>query len=379
VARAIVTEAHVVCTTLACAATREVAMLGARGFDAVVVDEACQATETSTLIPLGHNCRRLVLLGDPQQLPPTVLSQRAERAGFGRSLFERLVAAGVPVCFLSTQYRMHPTLCAFPSEHFYGGRLVTAGAEEAEWPLRGHPAFQPVTFFDVTPRFLPSTRQLRSDGAPEADVRALLARAQHFCAPRGQSYGNAVEAQLVAALCAELRSARAAAAATVHVSVLTPYSGQVDEIRRALSADDPVRVSTVDSFQGQEQDVIVISCVRASAGEMDGGAREPSGIGFLSDPRRMNVAITRARDALVVVGDAMWLSRHSRHWAAFVAFCAQRGRIVPACPGWGPWPAAVGVQGPHAPASTSEAAFASLGTRLRSGAHPVWASERRGQ
>jgi senataxin len=92
-------------------------------FDTAIVDEAAQTTEPSTLIPLRYGCRSLVLVGDPRQLPATVLSPRAERAGLGRSLFERLEGAGHEVVMLTVQYRMHPDIRVFPSETFYQGLL----------------------------------------------------------------------------------------------------------------------------------------------------------------------------------------------------------------------------------------------------------------
>ena len=121
------------------------------------------------------------------------------------------------------------------------------------------------------------------------------------------------------------------------VGVITPYKHQekliLDGLRKSLNDKllKQVRVSTVDSFQGQEQDVIVISCVRSGTGERNMGSAA-GGIGFLNDYRRMNVALTRAKYAVVVVGDATWLSRYGKHWRAFVQHCKDRGQFVSATP-----------------------------------------------
>ena len=126
--RAVLAEAELVfCTTSAAADPR----LEAIGFETAVFDEAAQAGELATLVPLQHGARRVVLVGDPQQLPATVLSQEAKQRGLGRSLFERLQCAGHPVTMLRTQFRMHAAIRAFPSRHFYDDRLKDA--EPISW------------------------------------------------------------------------------------------------------------------------------------------------------------------------------------------------------------------------------------------------------
>jgi hypothetical protein len=108
-------------------------------FERVLVDEATQATEPATLVPLTRGCKQLVLVGDHCQLPPTVLSTRAEEEGLGVPLFSRMVACGVPPCMLDTQYRMHPSIAQFPSDLFYGGKLLNGVSPPERRPLAGFP------------------------------------------------------------------------------------------------------------------------------------------------------------------------------------------------------------------------------------------------
>lgn len=124
-------------------------------FDLVIVDEAAQCIEPELLIPTQHKCRRLIMFGDHKQLPATVLSRAAERAGLGRSFFERLWGAidlGVCRSILTTQYRMHPQICAFPNREFYGGALQTDASVLARPipPWAASPLLdQPYLFFDA--------------------------------------------------------------------------------------------------------------------------------------------------------------------------------------------------------------------------------------
>lgn len=148
-------SADVVLTTTSSAALASlsdaVSECGA-SFDIVLIDEATQAVEPSALIPLRHGAAQLVLLGDPCQLPPTLLSADAAAAGYDASLFQRLQGSGHPVCLLDTQYRCHPTLSAFPSAYMYGGRLkdhASLAGPKRCLPLHASPAFGPLRFYDV--------------------------------------------------------------------------------------------------------------------------------------------------------------------------------------------------------------------------------------
>jgi hypothetical protein len=258
-----------------------------RTFDAVIVDEAAQALETSILIPLQLGIDRCILVGDPQQLPATVTSRTADRNLYARSLFERLQAAGMGVQLLAVQYRMHPAIRAFPSAHFYDGKLTDSlGAQGRSAPWHCDIRFSPFVFYNLK-------------GGEDAG-------------PGGTSRSNASEAQACVAMLRALQGhvPGGSAGVALRAAVMSPYRRQCAEIRRRLAAAGlpDVEVASVDSFQGREVDLAILSCVRS-------GGR---GLGFVADVRRLNVALTRARCSLLVIGDATTLS-HNEHWAALVA------------------------------------------------------------
>ena len=276
-------------------------------FPLVLMDEVAQATEPSVLVPLVHGCRQLVLLGDHKQLRPTVVSDRASEGGLKFSLFERLIKCGVPPTMLATQYRMHASLCAFASAEFYGGRLSTGVAAEARPQLRGFRWPRP----DVSIALVPS-RSMEDGGASSSSKR------------------NAGEAQQ---LCDILRDVLAAGELQpADVGVVTPYKAQVATIRQLLGdrlkhlGGRAVEVGSVDGFQGREKELILFSAVRANRG---------GSLGFVSDARRLNVLLTRARRGMVVVADPPTLV-HSRRWANWLAWVDRAGAC--AAPGWRPPP-----------------------------------------
>ncbi|WP_408629665.1 AAA domain-containing protein [Anaeromyxobacter oryzisoli] len=247
--------------------------LAARRFALAVVDEATQAVEPATVLALLR-AERAVLAGDHLQLPPTVLSAAAQAGGLGISLFERLALAhgdAVKVT-LAEQHRMNAAIMAFPSAAVYGGAL------------RAHPA--------VASRAL--------DGAP-LEVIDTAGRGFEEETPEGSdSKQNPGEADLAGA---EAERLLALGVAPGEVAVIATYDAQVQRIRERLSAwlDRGLEVDTVDGFQGREKEAVIVSLVRSN----DRGE-----VGFLADIRRMNVALTRARSKLVVIGDGATVSRH---------------------------------------------------------------------
>jgi Cdc6-like AAA superfamily ATPase len=280
----VLSRAQVVLSTLT---SLEAPALAGRRFPLAVVDEATQAVEPAVLLALLR-AERAVLAGDHLQLPPTVLSAAAQAGGLGVSLFERLVALhgdAIKVT-LAEQHRMNRRIMAFPSEALYGGAL------------RAHPA--------VAERAL--------DGAP-LEVVDTSGRGFEEETPEGSdSKQNPGEAELVAA---EVEALLARGLAPADVAVIAPYDAQVQRLRQLLAAwlDAGLEVDTVDGFQGREKEAVVVSLVRANA---DGE------VGFLADVRRMNVALTRARSKLVVVGDGATVSRHP-FYAAFLAHAERTG------------------------------------------------------
>lgn len=279
---ALLKAADVICCT--CVGAGDKRLRGMK-FRQVLIDEVTQASEPEVIIPVVKGAKQLVLVGDHCQLGPVVLSKVAAAAGLHQSLFERLIMRGVRPLRLAVQYRMHPVLAEFPSNIFYDGSLQngvtlaerTPTDTALEWPMPGRPMF-----------FYIST------GAEEI-------------AGSGTSYINRSEASSVERVVTNfLRSG----VQPSQIGVITPYEGQrgyiINHMTRHGSMPgglySQVEVASVDSFQGREKDYTILSCVRSN---------EHQGIGFLNDPRRLNVALTRARYGMVVVGNPKVLAKQS--------------------------------------------------------------------
>lgn len=275
-------EARVIASTLAGSASR---LLAGQKFGTLFIDEAAQALEPACWIAI-RRASRVVLAGDHCQLPPTVKSIEALRGGLGTTLMERIVRQKPDVVtLLKTQYRMNEQIMRFSSDWFYGGMV------EAAPQIR----FRGILDFDNPMAWIDT-----------ADVEGK----EEFV---GESFGriNRAEAQLTLDTLQEYFTKigkQRILDERIDVGVISPYRAQVQLLRRLIKKKEffkPYRslisVNTVDGFQGQERDIIVISLVRANA---DGQ------IGFLSDLRRMNVAITRARMKLIIFGDVQTMTRH---------------------------------------------------------------------
>ncbi|XP_037459597.1 uncharacterized ATP-dependent helicase C29A10.10c-like [Triticum dicoccoides] len=284
-------EAEIVFTTVSSSGRRLFSRLS-HGFDMVVIDEAAQASEVGVLPPLALGAARCVLVGDPQQLPATVISKAAGTLLYSRSLFERFQQAGCPTILLSVQYRMHPQIREFPSRYFYQGCLTDS---ESVVKLPDELYYKdalmaPYIFYDIS-----HGRESHRGGS--------------------SSYQNVHEAQFALRLYEHLqRLVKVNGGKKASVGIITPYKLQLKclqrEFEEVMNTEEgkDIYINTVDAFQGQERDVIIMSCVRASN----------HGVGFVADIRRMNVALTRARRALWVVGNASALMQ-SEDWAALVA------------------------------------------------------------
>ncbi|MDE3228569.1 MAG: DNA2/NAM7 family helicase, partial [Chloroflexota bacterium] len=249
-------------------------------FDLAIIDEATQLT-TPALLGALRFARRFILVGDERQLPPLVMSAEGGLAGLGRSLFADLLERwGGDACVaLRSQYRMHPAICGFASGAFYEGKLEAAGAARtATLALR----------LDATETLAPAL--------DPAHPMVLLDVAP-FAAERGGKVSEAqgeVARRLIAALLGGGVTAE-------RIGVIAPYRAQVAALRRRLAAADlaDVAVDTVDRFQGGEREVILFSFGGVSAATGWGGR----GLEFLADPRRLNVALTRAQRKLLILGD----------------------------------------------------------------------------
>jgi ATP-dependent RNA/DNA helicase IGHMBP2 len=254
-------------------------VIGGRRFDLLVLDEACQTTEPGCWVPLGR-AERVVLAGDHRQLPPTVLSPEAARLGFGVSLLERLVGLwGESVTRrLDVQYRMHEAIMKFSSHEFYDASL------------RAHQSVAAHRLCD-----LPGITATPLTETPVEFIDTAGAGYDEEKEPDGESRLNPGEAGLVRRKVLALLEAGVAAA---DVAVIAPYAAQVRRLREELPIDG-LEIDSVDGFQGREKEAVIISLVRSNVeGE----------IGFLADVRRTNVALTRARRKLLVIGDSATLS-----------------------------------------------------------------------
>jgi len=217
-----------------------------------------------------------VLAGDHLQLGPTVKSDTAKKMGLENSVFETAISRGLKGIMLQEQYRMHEHIMRFPARKFYYNAL-SAHATVAQHTLDSKTNFdQPFLFIDTA----------GSGYAEEQDEKSLSTR-------------NPEEALFVLNF---LNLLEQNVGKHHSVGIITPYSAQVKFFQQHLDAERGVQVSTVDGFQGQEKDIIIISCVRSN---------ENGEIGFLQDTRRMNVALTRARKKLVIVGDSATLGSHA--------------------------------------------------------------------
>jgi predicted DNA helicase len=244
-----------------------------------VIDEACQSTEPGCWIPLLRS-DRVVLAGDHCQLPPTVISREAAAEGFGASLFERLMMLYGPQIArrLTIQYRMHQAIMDFSSAEFYDGDL------EAAETVRGHLL-----------QDMPGVSAGPLTQSPVEFIDTAGASYDEEIEPDGESRLNRQEAVLV---CRKTQMLLDCGVSAGDIALIAPYAAQVRLLREHLPIPG-LEIDSVDGFQGREKEAVVISLVRSnSRGE----------IGFLADVRRMNVAMTRARRKLLVVGDSATLS-----------------------------------------------------------------------
>lgn len=235
-------------------------------FDIAIIDEAGQC-----LIPMGFlvmdNAEKVVLCGDQQQLPPTVIDREAEREGLGKSILEETLQGKEATALLSLQYRMPPEIADFSSNYFYNGKIDSSKENTGEH----------LFYYDTA-------------GAGY----------QEKTGEDGSTW-NEDEVAIVEKLLAELPNEK--------VTIISPYAAQVQKLKEATH--QTVKCSTIDGFQGQESDIIILSLVRNN---------EEGKIGFLTDYRRMNVAMTRAKQKLYVIGDSTTLGGDP-FYQSFIEYC----------------------------------------------------------
>jgi len=288
-------------------------MCGVNLFDVVIVDEASQAVEPAALIPMQwlKPGGVIVLIGDQQQLAPTILSKAAKKAHLDQSLFDRLQRAGAPAYLLYEQYRMHPEIMKFPSAEFYRSQLQCGEGcreENRRAPYHSSPNLGPYQFFDV------AGGQMHCDRYNEGS----------------NSWSNSREAEFVALCYLQICRHAERDCHKIRVGIITPYTDQVKRIRDFMKKNEEstpytsLEVGTMDQVQGQEFDAVIISCVRTRPAQ----SKSQETIGFLSDARRINVALTRARLSCWIIGDASVLSPHSIVWKKLIENACDRSVYV---------------------------------------------------
>jgi len=277
----IINDAQIICCTLMGANHR---LLKEIEFETVIIDEAAQSPEPACWVPI-LKAKRLVLAGDPFQLPPTVKSEEAANKGLSVTLMEKLLNK-VPTQLLNHQYRMNKQIMEFSNRWFYDGKLI-AHEDVADWKLNNE---QVVSFIDTA-----------GSGWEES------------LSSESKSVSNPGEAEFLHNLV--LSFIEGQKSRNLSIGIISPYKQQTELIRNLFTdfnAVDGVTIDiqTVDSFQGQERDAVFVSLVRSNSDNQ---------IGFLKDYRRMNVAMTRAKKKLVVIGDSATLA-NDRFYAAFIEY-----------------------------------------------------------
>lgn len=265
-------KADIICSTNVSAASE---VLENRKFDILVVDEATQSTEPSVLIPLVK-ADKAILIGDEKQLPPTVLSKEAEEIGLSLSLFERLLGIyGEDLKkILNIQYRMHKDIMRFSSKQFYRGKIIADESVKNKILKIDGFSDKSIHFYDLN----------------KNEIKEAIFK-------ESKSYYNEEEIYYISYLVGEcLRNN----ILSEQIGVITPYKAQKVLLKKQLDRMK-VEIDTIDSYQGREKDIIMLSLVRSNFDK---------NIGFLNDLRRLNVAITRAKRKLIIVGDAITLSNH---------------------------------------------------------------------
>ena len=329
----LLSKTRILCTTLNSSGSERIKKMHIN-FDYLVIDEACQCVEPSALIPLCHQVKKLIMVGDHMQLPATVFCDTAAKTRYNRSLFERLIDNQYPRNILTIQYRMHHNIREFIGSTFYDNHLTDD--EGSANTLKNDPIYKIINdkmnfaFFDIQ------------------------YGKEHFDADKGRSYSNKAEADFVLSLIRKINERIEQNNTSIGLyqqyntedyfskenntqrtikrykyAIIAPYKSQMrlllDELRKSdLYQSIDIEVNTVDSFQGQERDIVLFTTVRSNFQEL---GQEKSSIGFLNDFRRMNVGLSRAKLACFVIGDSSTLTLNS-YWKKLLDYCRLRQSFI---------------------------------------------------
>ena len=284
----IASKCSVLCCTLETAGKK---CLDKLRFATVIIDEATQAVEPATLVPLIHHAKRLILVGDQMQLGPIVpRDDRFYNSKYNVSLFERCINNGIEPLFLDAQFRMHPDISGFSNKFFYQNK-ITDMVKPEDRKIKTKFIKDHVMFIDI-------------DGIEEEESK---------------SFFNQKEIDATLSIIDSLFST---SIDVEKFGVISPYAAQVKKLRIRFKEqyNDPekapkVKFGSVDSFQGSQRDYIIITTVRSGID-----------VGFLKDERRLNVAVTRARICLIVIGNSKCL-RNDRYWNGFIEYCKEKNAV----------------------------------------------------
>lgn len=250
-------------------------------FDVIFVDEAGQALE-SAIWTIAHFAPRMILAGDPFQLPPTLFTREAEKLGLGKSLIEMGIELGIPTTLLNIQYRMNDKIMQFSNAAFYENQLHSA--PEVAGQTTSNEPWEAIEFIDTAGCGYEEENDENGGIQNSGEVHLIKKRLAEF----------------------DVTNER--------IGIISPYRKQVAILRESLE-ETPHFIQTIDSFQGQERDIILVSLVRSNTTNQ---------VGFLSDYRRMNVALTRAKKKLVVIGDSATLG-NDKFYAEFLDYVEKNG------------------------------------------------------
>ncbi|XP_073028907.1 uncharacterized protein [Primulina eburnea] len=275
-------------------------MVDMEPLNVVVIDEAAQVKESESVIALQiPDVRHFILVGDEWQLPATIISKLSKEAGFGKSLFERLSSLGHSKHLLNMQYRMHPAISQFPNSNFYDNQILDAPSVQNEGYQRCYlhgKMFGPYSFINIL------------GGKEEVD-------------DVGHSRRNMVEVAVTLKIVQKLFKAWNGSKEKLSIGVISPYAAQVAAIHDKIKQNYEnlhgfmVKVRSIDGFQGGEEDIVIISTVRSNRN---------GSIGFLSNPQRINVALTRARHCLWILGNEGTLSKVDSVWETLIRDAQRR-------------------------------------------------------
>ena len=306
---ALIREHDVIFSTLSASAST---YLNGINFDLLIIDESTQSCEISSLIPFQLNVRSIVLVGDEKQLPATVISNSCQIFGYDKSFFERCIENGVEPYLLDIQYRMHPDIREWPSVTFYDNKLKDGSNIQRDIEPFGKshgkdPRLGPYAFFDVyhgREEFIQNGKTYVNPTELDFILRLLDFMSFKFYERKEQKKWDN------------------------NVGIVTPYRGQVNALRKAIQKHQnekmkSIVVDTVESFQGQEKNIIIFSCVRAQR-QTSEKKNIKGNLGFLTDLRRLNVALTRAKYCCIIVGHSQTL-RADKTWQQLIWDAHNRG------------------------------------------------------